>query len=219
VKIGFDIDTYKTRFLGGARQYLFYALIQFPLDIGYTGDKTNNVSSLLTSFGYGSGSDFVPYLVKATQVPDSTFEEIQNPYPGHPYKMAGNRTYGNWTVTFNVDAKMKILEYFTNWQDIIYQGSSKIAASPDVYMADQLLFLMDGTGEAVKVYKLVQAWPVSIGQVALDYAIGDVASIDITFSYQYFDMSDIARSSDTTQRLLKSLFNKLTGSAINIPRS
>jgi len=215
MKINFDIDTYKTRFLGGARSYLFYALIQFPS--GINNIEKQNYRSLLTPFGYGSANDFVPYLVKSTSIPESSFEDISIPYPGHTFKMAGNRSYGNWSVSFNVDEKTEILRMFNDWHNLIYDASEQKSSEPEVYMKDQFLYLINGVGEAIRSYQLVNAWPLSISQTDLNYSNIDITSVDITFSYQYYITLKEKENAETNS-LLKALFNKITGSALKIPR-
>jgi hypothetical protein len=202
--ISFDINTYKTRFLGGARQYLFFVLLQFP---GTTMDY--NSSSLLTSFGKGSQSDLFPYLVRTTSLPDSSFEEIPNVWQGHAFKMAGARNYGDWQLSFNIDEQGRILDRFNAWHNMIYDPVSQSYNEPKTYMVDQQLFLIDGNGEATKEYKLIKAWPKAISQTSLDYASTDLATVDVTFSYQYYTNPTENIQSSGTQSLLKSVFNRL----------
>ncbi len=211
MRIGLDIDTYKTRFLGGSRQHLFYALLQFP-DLIKVSNNTLGEASLGTVFGYGASSDFVPYLVKSTSTPESSFEEVQIPFPGHSFKMAGSRSYNNWVITFNLDEKSNLLEYFNKWHDIIYDPETKLTSEPDVYMKDQQLFLVDGTGAVIREYKLHNAWPMLIGASSLDYGVTDVATVDITFSFQSYKTNINIKETD----LLKTIFNKITGSAMRV---
>ena len=209
MKINFDADSYKVRFLGGARQYLFYALFSMPPNVSNMESlSTANVASVLLSpFGFGSSiaGNYLPYLVKSTSVPESTFEEITIPFPGHPFKMAGQRSYADWQITFNVDEKGRVLKDLNNWHDLIYDASTNTSSSPNQYMRDQHLFLVDGLGEDIVWYKLINAWPKAIGAVGLDYASSDIATVDVSFSYQYY----ITQPTTITGSLLKTVFNKL----------
>ena len=215
MKVQLDVDTYRTKFLGGTRQYLFLALFQFPDDETYNSTPGNATSALdfLSPFGYNAGMNVFPYLVKSTSIPEATIEEIQIPYPGRTYKMAGQKSYGDWTISFNVDEKAEVLNKFTSWQNNIYDAESNMASSPIDYMLDQQLFLLNGNGESTKTRSLFDAWPKSIGSVALDYSSADIATVDITFSYQYYTMSS-GKAQQPSQQLMSSLLNKLTGSAL-----
>ena len=214
IKINFDIDSYKTKFVDGARAYLFFAMFTFPPGIDEPVVYSNVVmSSLLSPLGYGAKDNVVPYMVKSTSIPDSTFEELIIPYPGLPYKMAGTRTYGDWTVSFNVDNEGVLLRKFHNWHDWIYEPSNNYQTGADFYMVDQNLFLLDGTGNATHKIQLVQAWPKSLGAVGLDYSSTDIATIDVSFSYQYYKVYKLDANSTQTTRL-QSLINKVAGKPI-----
>jgi len=214
VKVSFDIDSYKTKFLGGAKAYLFFALFTFPNSMGIqTSSNSSIMDQMLSPFGYKAGSNVVPYLVKSTSIPDSSFEEITVSYPGIPFKMAGSRSYGDWTVSFNVDEEGTLLNSFNLWHDIIYDPKYNKPGEPATYMATQQLFLLNGAGESTRSYNLVNAWPKSIGAVSLDYSSTDIATVDVTFAYQYFTTTIENAGNGAANTLMKSLLNKITGSA------
>lgn len=212
MKVQFDIDSYKTKFKGGARQYLFFALFSFPNDPKTVDGKYTNMlpqsfmSSALSPLGYNSSTNVIPYLVRTTSIPGVSFEDIQIPYPGLTYKMAGTRTYEDWTVSFNLDEDGELLKNFHSWQDKIYKGSA------NTYKIDQHLFLLDGNGNAVKEIKLVEAWPKTLSGIGLDYSSNEIATMDVTFSYQYYKMKSTLPSQ--TQKIIQTLLNKVTGSSL-----
>lgn len=214
MQINFDLASYKNKFLGGAKQYLFYAVFTFPGPSTTTSSSSfsNLLKPLLSTFGSGSTGDIIPYLVRTTSLPDSSFEDIQIPYPGHTFRMAGIRSYGDWPVSFNVDEKGVILKAFNDWHTKIYDPVTKTYSEPDVYMKDQHLFLVDGTGSSIKQYKLINAWPKVISPTSLDYASTDIATMDVTFSYQYYTIEDTPPTS-ALGGLVQTAFNRLTGSA------
>jgi hypothetical protein len=188
MNINFDIDTYKTKFTGGARQYLFFAYFTFP---------------------YSIGNSVIPYLVKSTSIPDSSLEEIVVPYPGISFKMAGTRTYGDWQISFNVDEDGVLLHGFHNWHDLIYDSDTHSQISANNYMRNQTLFLLDGNGASTEQITLYGAWPKSVGAVGLDYATSDIATMDVTFSYQYYKFETLS-----SNILWSSVLNKLSESLL-----
>lgn len=212
MKAPIDIQSYKTQFLGGARQYLFWTQVNFPswsnvLQAGLQKglSKTDSLEGLMEGGKQAAGqavqgavssladTAFLtkdqsswPYLVKSTSLPQSDIEEISTYWIGQAYKMAARRNTGDWTVTFVVDNDGKILKRFWDWQNIIHNPEANIYGRPVTYMADQEIHLLGyDTGSTICVYKLFGAWPKTIGQVQLDYGTNDVASFDVTFSYQY----------------------------------
>lgn len=170
--IGLNVDEYKAHFSGGARAYLFYVDLKIP------GVKDNNI----------------PYYVRSTNTPESSFEEIVIPYPGHYIKMAGTRNYGAWSVSFNVDRKTNLLEYLNKWHNLIYDPYSQAYSSPNSYMIDESFYLLDELGAKKREYKLISAWPLSIGTSSFDYSSTEIVTIDVTFSYQYY-MTNITKIS------------------------
>lgn len=179
------IDEYLSWFKGGQKQYLFEVLLNIP---GYE----NNV--LLTK-----------HHVRSTSIPESTFEEIVIPYAGLSYKMAGNRNYGDWTVSFNLDSKNVLLSSLREWHDKIFSVTkfSQESHGQDKYMRDQTFNLMDESGNILTKYKLISAWPKSVGAVNFDYASSDIATVDVTFSYQFYITND-GYSESELQRYLGS---------------
>lgn len=164
--MGWDFDSYIKNFTGGLKSYMFYIpCSQFE--------------------GFSESEDF---LVKSTNLPGTSFEEITVPVNGLLYKMAGAKTYSDWTVTFNVDKEGKILELFYNWHEKIMKNGC-IASLPKTYMKDSLkVFIanLEEVGKKGKGYDFKYAWPKSIGDVSLDYSTSDVATLEVTFSYMYY---------------------------------
>jgi hypothetical protein len=162
----FDIESFRAKFQAGSRAYLFYVKPIFPL-------------------GLGADTDTATYLVRAASLPETTNEEIVINWQGFDYKMAGKATYAAWAVTYNVDKDADILKWYLEWARIILDPTTNVHGSPVDYMVDQQVELIGLDGNAILKYKLVGAWPQSIGAVTLDYATSDVAQFDVTWTYQY----------------------------------
>lgn len=216
MQVNFDFESYKAMFSGGARSYLFYVPFVFP-GAGSSADTsgnsimnfvTNLATNALSTFGLGADDKMYPYLVKSTNLPEASFEEVGVKYGGVIYKIAGDRTFGDWTVQLNIDDKGKVLDKFHAWQTKIYDLSSGIAGLPVDYMKDQEIHLLDYTGNTMKSYKLFGCWPKSISTVSLDYATTDTITVDITFSYLYYEIMSI---DSNTSSLIKKGFNLIAG--------
>ena len=212
IKTLFDIESYRTRFLGGARQYLFFVMFNLPGDIpqqnsgGGIGSIMDIAKSALSTFGLGSGKseDYLPYLVKSLSLPESSYDEVRVPYQIIDNKMAGKRLYNDWTVTLNVDEKYGVLDKFYGWQKLVESNL------PSKYMTEkQQVFLLDYTGNTIKSYDLYYSWPKTIGNIAMDYSSNDIATVDITFSYLWHEIGKGSQSSGTSD-LIKRAFGSLS---------
>ena len=75
------VDDFKAKLIGGgARANLFKATLAFP--------------------AYAAGdTELAQFMCKAAQLPASVVGQIDVPYRGRQMKIAGDRTYENWTVT------------------------------------------------------------------------------------------------------------------------
>jgi hypothetical protein len=212
MKFNIDIESYRSRFLGGnARAYLFFVQIQFPgmgnvlqsgLQGAMAGGIPTSIGSLLPGamsaassgidlIGLKTGTEDFGYFVKSTNLPESSIQEASTFWCGQEYKIASTRRFVEWTVTFYVDQQAKLLKKFWDWHKIIHNPETNAYGKPVTYMSDQLLYLigLDGDSE-ISCYKLFGAWPKQIGQVALDYQTNDFAQFDITFAYQYHTVSE-----------------------------
>jgi hypothetical protein len=157
----------------------------------------------------GADQDLIPYLVKSTQVPSSGISEIIVDYQVAPIKIPGKREYSDWTVSFNVDNKGEILKKFYDWQNFIIDPKSGKHISWTKVVKDQEIHLLDYSGNAIKSYKLIGAWPKTIGEVALDYGGEEVAGVEVTFAYQFYEMLPAMPS--FTADLLKRGMNNIIG--------
>ena len=171
--IGFDLESFKAKFKGGARQNLFLFAPRFPA--GVSPDIT---------------TEEMQYLVRATSLPETTSEEVLVNWQGYDFKMAGKYTFTDFTCTFNVDMDSRIIHSFDKWMNHIHNVTTNEYKAPKEYMADQYLSLLGYTGNVISEYKLFSAWPKTVGAVTLDYATSDVAQFDVTFSYQYHTITN-----------------------------
>jgi len=210
MKVQMDIHSYKAAFTGSAKQYNFYVNMVFP---GWSNALKAGTQGLLGAVGNGTegivgglmgtasssmgllttkgGMDGIEFYVRSSYLPDSNFEEVATSWMGHDYKMAGKQTFSDWTITFNVDKNGILLRKFWDWQKLMHDPQANTYGNPITYMTDPEVHLLGyDTGETVCVYKMYGAWPKMIGQVALDSSVGDIATVDITFAYQYHTVTE-----------------------------
>ena len=169
------VDDFKSKLRGGgARPNLFKATINFP--------------------GYANGdAELTSFLCEAAQLPGSTFAIINVPFRGRILKMAGDRTFPEWTVTIINDTDFSIRNSFERWMNGINSHSANTGlAAPIAYEADLFVDQLDRNGESVKRYNFRGSFPTDLSAIDLSYATTDeIERFQVTFAYQYFE-------SDTT---------------------
>ena len=166
---GFDIESFKANFEGGARSYLFYYRPNFPVGVSVT------------------DTDKVTYLVRTASLPATNIEEGVMNWQGFDFKFGTKSTFEDMTITFSVDIKAKVRRVWEDWMKLIHNPLTNKFGRINSYMAlgDQRLQLLDYDGTPVMEYKLHLAWPKTVGAVTLDYASTEVAQFDVTLSYAY----------------------------------
>ena len=169
----FKIDSFKGKLQGGgARANLFKATINFP---GYAGGDSE-----LTSF-----------LCKAAQLPASVVGQIDVPFRGRQLKIAGDRTFENWTVTIINDENFTIRNAFETWMNGINQhkqGEGLI--NPRDYQSDLIIDQLsrDNTAKPTKSIKIAGAFPVNVSGIDLSYDTTDaIEEYTVEFAYQYWE--------------------------------
>ena len=168
----------------GARANLFEVSIAFPVAVTGNGTEAwqGPDQGVLTSTN-------VNILVKAAQVPAFTIGTIEVPYKaGRRIKIPGDRTFADWTVTVINDEQHVARRAFTAWIDMISRGNYNSATKSSVknYYRDLTVTQLKGSGNAVRVYKLLDAFPTDVSGVDLSMDSTDTLSeFTVNFQYQY----------------------------------
>lgn len=165
------VDDFKSKLRGGgARPNMFKATLNFP---AYAGGDVE-----LTSF-----------LCKAAQLPQSTTNSFPVPFRGRELKVAGDRTFVDWTVTIINDTNFAVRDAFERWMNGINAHAANTGlTNPIDYQADLIVDQLDRDESVIKRYTFRGAFPTEVGSIALDYDVRDqIETFDVTFAYQYWE--------------------------------
>ena len=151
---------------GGARPNLFEARVVSP-------------GGLIPNFNF---------LCKSTSIPESDIGQFTVPYFGRQIKLAGNRTYRDWSVTIMNDEDFTIRDSFERWHSYINSIQTNLsAAQPANYktQANVIQYAKDGT--ALRQYTFSGLFPTNIATINLDWGDNDkIEEFQVTFQYDYF---------------------------------
>ena len=168
---------------GGARPNLFEVQIpNLPTGIGWDGDVFR-------------------FMCKAASLPASTIANIDVPFRGRIFKVAGDRTVDVWSVTVINDEDFKLRNAFEEWMDRIAKLDNNLGATtPESYMVDAEVFQLGrggkinssgngGSNNAVlKQYKMQSIFPTSLSAIDLSYDTGDtIEEFTVEFQVQSFE--------------------------------
>jgi len=175
--MSFDVNQFRTQLIGdGARPNLFDVQLQFP-------------SWVTTSTGAAQLSTFA---VKAAQMPGSTIGIAPLFYFGREVKLAGNRTFADWTVQIINDENFTIRNAFEQWFNGLNDPANNIrnpaaGVVDGGYGVDALVTQYSKTGDIIKQMNLISMFPVDLAPLDLDWGSNDtIQEYAVTLAYQYY---------------------------------
>jgi hypothetical protein len=153
--------------------------------------------SFAGEFSHGFESATYSILCKAAQIPGSTHGTIEVPTGGgRRYKIAGDRTFAEWTTTVindsNMNARRLIEEYQTKFVFANFELGSVSAGGRDT---DSLLTVvtvqhLNQAGNATRTYTLNNCFVSDISAVDLSYDSTDaISEFTVTWVYDYFTVA------------------------------
>lgn len=170
--MAFNINEMRSQLVGGgARQNLFQVRINNP---------ANNSADLKT-----------PFMVQAAQIPESQLGVIPVFYFGRQMKLAGDRTFGDWTVTVINDEDFLIRNAMEEWSNRINRLSRNVRdISERAYKTNATVIQYGKDGKQIRRYRFDGIFPSVISPIELDWATTDqIESFQVTFSYDYWTVS------------------------------
>jgi len=198
-----NINEFKARLQGGVRPNLFQVDISFPTASFDLGGNTLPNNTTLAQAGR--------YLCRSAQIPAANQGLIEVPFRGRFLKIPGDRTFEPWTATFYNTTDFDLRAAFEQWINIgnktdealgTYEFGSE--GSFAQYFQDITIRQLDknpeskgtaavdgGNNKVLREYKLVGAWPTSVGAINLAYDSNDqIEEFDVEFQYQYLDAGE-----------------------------
>ena len=172
---------------GGVRPNLFS--VTHPWPAAGTDLTEPNIAGVAASKGSA-----VTYMCKSAALPATNVGTVELPFRGRVIKVPGDRSYETWTGTFYMDDAFALRSAYEKWIELT-NGVDKNTASADIVdtWVDIKVTQLDKFGgdtsdklNELRVYRLVQAWPVSVSQISLAYDNNDsYEEFDVEFAYQY----------------------------------
>lgn len=134
----------------------------------------------------GVGQQF-SYLCQAAQVPAFTVGVIEVPYFGRKIKVAGDRTFAEWTTTAMIEEDFSQRGAFEEWSRLMNDGPTNIREQfNESYKTDAQVLLYGKDGSVKRTYTLVGCWPSDVGTIELDWNTNDtIGTYTVTWAFDY----------------------------------
>ena len=182
------IDKFKSRLTGGiARPNLFEVVLAFP-----DGVVDESVSDI---------DPKTRFLVKAAALPASNIAPISVPFRGRQLKIAGDRTFDEWTITVINDTDFAIRGSFERWMNSMSKVSDNaVNINPEDYTKDAYVYQLGRSGvdsasqsseqnmPVLRTYKFYSIFPTNVSQIDLSYDSSDaVEEFTVTLQVQWWE--------------------------------
>lgn len=181
------ISQFKSQLIGGgARPNLFEVeLTTLPAGIAWPADNFR-------------------YMCKAAQLPASVIANIDIPFRGRIFKVAGDRTIEPWSITIINDEDFRIRKAMEEWVNLIAKLENNLGATdPSAYMVNAKVFQLGrgstpssqtnaGDRNAVlREYEFIDIFPTSVSSIDLSYDSSDtIEEFVVDFQVQSFAFVD-----------------------------
>jgi hypothetical protein len=136
-----------------------------------------------------TGLDNDQFLIKAASLPSSTIQTIEVPWKGRIVKVAGERTFANWQVTIINDTAFEHRNKLEKWSNLILNHTKTNGEyAPTAYTAVLTVEQLDRNGDTLKTYEFKDCFPVSIGDISLDFGNANaIEEYNVEFSVDHWE--------------------------------
>jgi len=178
--MAFNVNQFRASLVNdGARPSLFDVTMSLPPILG-AAPLTNDIL----------------FRVKAASLPGDGISEIVVPYFGREIKIAGTRTFPNWSFTIINDENFIARRNLETWLNLINGHVTNLRAPQALaaasYQADAWVYQYSKIGgPPIKTYKIVGAFPTDVAAIGLDWSLGDqIEEYDVTLAFQWWEAID-----------------------------
>jgi hypothetical protein len=171
--MAFKVTDFINEAQDGARPTLFLADIKFPSEVKSGADVKEKLR----------------FLIKATQIPASNLGMIELPFMGRKIKIAGDRTFEDWSTTIINDEKFAVRAAIEEWSNSINGLQSNVPSySASVgYRSAGTVTQYSARGNPIRTYTFQNIWPSVIAGIDVGWESTDaVEEFEVTWTYDYF---------------------------------
>ena len=143
------------------------------------------------------------YMCKASQLPASVIANIDIPFRGRIFKVAGDRTIEPWSITVINDEDFRIRNAMEQWMELIAKLDTNLGATlPESYMTNATVYQLgrgstkssttnEGEVNAVlKQYEFIDIFPINVSAIDLSYDSSDtIEEFTVDFAVQSYNLT------------------------------
>lgn len=150
----------------------------------YGGARSNRYRITIPQLG-----GTLEFLAKASNLPGSNVAAVDVPYMGRIVKVAGDRTFDDWTISVFNDIDFDIRNKALEWMSVL-ENTHQANTGPDVmqaYYREITVEQLNRVNTPIQTVIIHDAFPTAIGEITLGFDQNDqIEEFDITFTYNYW---------------------------------
>ena len=172
--MAFNINEIRSQLaLGGARPALFQVIMNNPVN--------------------PAGDAKLPFMARAAQIPASTIGTIEVGYFGRKIKIAGDRTFAEWTITVVNDEDFLVRNAMEEWMQNINTHLGNVrsfgTSAPALYKENAQVIQYAKVGTPLRQYTFNGMWPIEVSSSDLDWNTTDaIEEFSVTFQYDWWEV-------------------------------
>jgi len=129
----------------------------------------------------------IEFMCKGANIPAGTLGEVIIPFRGHNLKLAGERTFADWSITIINDMEFSARTALEAWQtEIQAMDSGEGATTTDYLLSRAFVEQLNKDDSVLARYEFFNMFPKNIGEITLGYDTVDAVeefTVDLTFSH------------------------------------
>ena len=129
------------------------------------------------------------FLIKSAALPASTLGIIELPFMGRKIKLAGDRTFEDWSTTIINDEKFSVRAAIEAWSDSIngLQSNTPTFSQSIGYRTTGQVVQYSARGNPIRTYTFHNIWPSSVAGLDLGWETTDtIEEFECTWTYDYY---------------------------------
>lgn len=166
----------------------------FRSSLKYDGARPNlfEVSMNTSRVGIPNIDPELVFKCRAASLPEDNMGIIPVNYFGREIKVAGNRTFPEWTLTVINDEDFAVRNALELWMSGLNSHvrnlrNSAYRSAID-YSCDATVTQFGKDGRPIKKYTFVGAWPTNVSPIDLDWSANDqIEEFQITLAFQWWE--------------------------------
>ena len=159
------IDEFKAQLIGGGPR-----ANRFKIFIPRAGDK-------------------IEFLAKAGNIPSAVVGQVDVQWRGSILKLAGDRTFENWTVSILNDVEFSARTALEAWQQEIQEmGGGNGSTTTDYLISRAFVEQLNKDDSVLARYEFFNMFPLNIGEIALSHETVDaLEQFDTEFAFSHWE--------------------------------